>query len=107
MGDTAAAVAAHVRSNPGCTVREIGDALGLTTKELRSPLQKLMAEGRVKTTGQRRGTRYHPGSGRATRKKAGRKKATRKKAGARKAKRKATRRKKAGARKAKRKASRR
>jgi len=71
-------ITAFVRSNPGCSVGEIGAALGMTTKEMRLPLQKLGAERRVKTKGQKRGTRYYPGSGKASKTSA--KKATRKKA---------------------------
>lgn len=73
---------------------EIGAALGATTKDLRLPLQKLLADGKVKTKGQKRGTRYHAGgAGRpvATKKKATRKKATRKKAARKKSARKSKR----------------
>lgn len=84
MGDT---VASYVRANPGQTVTEIGVALGLGSKELRLPLTKLIEEKRLRTTGQRRGTRYHPAGRGGARKKAGaprRKKAGRKKRTAKK-----------------------
>ena len=78
-------VAAYVASNPGCAVGDIAGALGLTSKQVRLPIQKLLADGALRTTGQRRGTRYHSakkagGSGAAARKpRAVKKKATRKK----------------------------
>ena len=92
---TAAAVASHVRSNPGQTVTEIGDALGMSSKDLKLPIQKLLGEKQVRTTGQRRGTRYHPAGGRGSAgKKAGaprrKKKAGRKKAGKKRTARKKT-----------------
>ena len=69
---TAAKVASHVRSNPNQTVTEIGEALGLSSKDLRLPIQKLLEEKQVRTTGQRRGTRCHPAGGHGgARKKAG------------------------------------
>ena len=57
-------------------VLEVSDANGLSPKNLRLPIQKLLAEKKFKTKGQRRGTKYFAG-GRAgaTRKKAGKKKA--------------------------------
>lgn len=82
---------AFIRANPGCSVGDIGDTLGASTKDLRLPLLKLVDEGRVRTTGQKRGTRYHPGSGKrrggrkVKRKTSGRKKkASRKKTGRKK-----------------------
>lgn len=66
-----------VRANPGCSVGDIGAALGLSTKELRLPLLKLIADGKLRTTGRKRGTRYHAGRGAGTPKKAN--KTTRKK----------------------------
>ena len=62
VGKTTDAALAFVTSNPGCSVGEIGSSLGMTTKDLRLPLQKLLADGKVKTSGQKRGTRYHAGS---------------------------------------------
>lgn len=90
---TAEAIVAHVRSNPGQNVGEIGDALGLSSKDLKLPIQKLIEEKKLKTTGQRRGTRYHLG-GRGGAKKASaplrKKKATRRKAAKKKTARKGT-----------------
>ena len=69
-------VASYVSANPGSSISEICSSLGATTKDVRLPLQKLMAEGAVKTTGQKRGTRYHPAgkAGGGRKKKAARKK---------------------------------
>jgi len=80
-------VLAHVRSNPGQRLEEMGRALSMDTKELKRPIAHLMAAGSLRTEGQKRGTRYYAGGGS--------RKATKKKAGKRKTKRKA---KKTGAR---------
>lgn len=88
---TTEAALAFVTANPGCTVGDIGAGVGTSTKELRLPLQKLLADGQLRTTGQKRGTRYHAGGAkkqaakkpaakkRVVKKRATRKKATRKK----------------------------
>lgn len=80
------AALSYVAANPNCSVGEIGAALGMSTKDLRLPLQKLLSEGKVKTSGQKRGTRYHAGSGkkaepkkRVVKKRAAKKKASSKK----------------------------
>lgn len=90
-----AEVLSHVRAHPGQGAEQIGAALGLTSKELRLPMQKLAADRAVRTEGQRRGTKYFaggrgagPGGGRKAKRgsKSGRKgarKGSRKKAGAR------------------------
>ena len=90
--------AAYIASNPGCSISDIGAALGVTTKDLRLPMQKLLADRKVKTTGQKRGTRYHAGKGGASAKRGTKKKAAKKRASKRKATRKkaGSRRKKAG-----------
>ena len=54
----------YVRSNPGEGLESIGKGLGLPTKELKLPVQKLLASKSVRTTGQKRGTKYFA-SGRA------------------------------------------
>lgn len=56
-----------VRSNPGCPVGDIGTALGLSTKDLRLPLLRLVEAGTLRTEGQKRGTKYFTGGGKAKR----------------------------------------
>ena len=51
---------AHVKKKPGVGAIEIAKALRMTSKDVQRPLQILMAEKKVRTTGQRRGTKYHP-----------------------------------------------
>ncbi len=90
---TQARVVAHVRANQGCSVSDIAAALGLTTKDLQLPVKKLVEDGKLRTTGQRRGTRYHTsrGTGKAAKKTDRRKtakKTTRRKKGKKKARRK-------------------
>ena len=60
MGTT---VLAHVRDNPGQRLEEIGRALGEPTKVLKRPIANMLAEGMLRTTGQKRGTKYFVGSG--------------------------------------------
>ncbi len=82
VDDIAGAVHACVRANPGSSVGEIGEALKLTTKALRLPIQKLLLDGKLRTEGEKRGTRYFAGTGgarkEAPRKTTGKKRATRK-----------------------------
>ena len=51
-------VLSHVRSNPGQRLEEIGRALKRDTSGLKLPVSKLMAAKKLKTTGQKRGTKY-------------------------------------------------
>lgn len=55
----AAKFLAYVKSNPGNTIERIGKAISIDTKELKLPVAKLLADKKLKTTGQRRGTKYH------------------------------------------------
>jgi hypothetical protein len=72
-------ILAHVKANAGTGVTDMGAALGMTPKEMRLPILKLLADKKLKTTGQRRGTKYHAGGrGTATKKKASKKRATKK-----------------------------
>lgn len=102
LAEAAAALQAYIKSNPGQRLEEIGVAMGESTKDLKRPVQMLISSGALQTEGQRRGTRYFPGTGKparkkkATKKKAG-KKTTGKKATRKKATRKKTSRKKAAA----------
>ncbi len=68
----------YVRSNQGCSVSDVAATLGLTTKDLQLPMRKLIADGKLRTTGQRRGTRYHTSRGATTSKRAPKKTAKRK-----------------------------
>lgn len=83
---------AHVRSNPGQRLEQIGAELGIDTAELKRPVQLLMEAGQLRTEGQRRGTTYFAGRG-------GARKATKKKTGGKKRAKKAAAKKKATKRK--------
>ncbi len=52
------AVVAYVAKNPGQSVEQIGKALGAKTKELALPIIRMIEAKRLKTAGERRGTRY-------------------------------------------------
>lgn len=54
-------VHAAIKAKPGQSVEQIGKGLGMPTKALTLPIRKLLDAKRVKTKGQRRGTRYFPG----------------------------------------------
>ncbi len=60
---TQSAVVDYIRANKGCSVTDIASATGLSTKDLQLPMRKLVADGKLRTTGQRRGTRYHTSRG--------------------------------------------
>ena len=62
-GDVAEKVLAHVQANDGQSVSQIGAALGASSKDLRKAMLTLQKEGKIHTSGQRRGTRYHAGAG--------------------------------------------
>jgi len=51
---------AHVKKHPGQRGEQIASDLGTDTKTMRLPMKKLIDEGKVKTTGQRRGMCYFP-----------------------------------------------
>ena len=96
-------VLAYVKANAGARMEEISAGLRMATKDLGRPVASLVEAGRLRTEGQRRGTRYYAGGGKGpARKKAGKaKKAGRKKAKTRKkaAKRKSAKTAKRGGRK--------
>ena len=54
----AARILAKVKTNPGLGVGEIGGTLRLASKDLRLPILKLLGDKKIRTTGQRRGTKY-------------------------------------------------
>jgi hypothetical protein len=57
------AVVAYVAKNPGVSVEQIKKAPGVETKDLQLPIVRMLAAMKLKTTGQRRGTRYFAGLG--------------------------------------------
>ncbi|MCK6449179.1 MAG: DNA-binding protein [Planctomycetes bacterium] len=54
----AAKFLSYVKANPGNSIERIGKAIEIDTKELKLPVSKLLDEKKLKTTGQRRGTKY-------------------------------------------------
>ncbi len=58
-------ILAFVRSNDGQGVREIAAGTGISNAVAKKAAAKLLASGQLKKSGQRRGTKYHIGSGRA------------------------------------------
>ena len=58
----------HVATNPGQGIEQIKKALGYKTSELSLPMRKLIADGLVRSEGQKRATKYFPGSGRKRKK---------------------------------------
>jgi predicted ArsR family transcriptional regulator len=63
---------AHVKANPGQRADQIATALRTTPNAMRPTMQKLVAEKRVTTKGQRRGMTYFVGGGGAARAAGGR-----------------------------------
>lgn len=61
----AARILSHVKANEGTGVTEMGAALRMTPKEMRLPILRLVADKKLKTSGARRGTKYHA-AGRST-----------------------------------------
>jgi hypothetical protein len=51
---------AMVKKTPGQSVESIARSLGVTTKDLQLPVLKAYEAKLIKTTGQRRGTKYFP-----------------------------------------------
>jgi biotin operon repressor len=74
-GDLAEKVLSHVKANDGQSVSQIGVALGASSKDLRKAMLALQKDGKIHTSGQRRGTRYHAGAGGRKRGGRGRRKA--------------------------------
>jgi hypothetical protein len=58
-------VAQYVKANPGRNAERIAKALGTKSQDLSLPLRKLIAAGRLSTTGQSRATRYFVSARRA------------------------------------------
>jgi hypothetical protein len=49
---------AYVLKNPGLRIEQINKQLGTTTKDLALPIRKMIADGSLKTKGEKRSTQY-------------------------------------------------
>ncbi len=58
LEETVKTIVAFVKKNPESRTEQIGEGLGIATKDLALPMKKLVAEKVLKTKGQRRGTTY-------------------------------------------------
>lgn len=59
----AARIEKHVASHPGASAIEIKQALGIAPNEWNRPIAKLIADKKLRTTGAKRATKYHPTKG--------------------------------------------
>jgi len=60
---TAAKFLAFVKANDGKRLEEISKGLGIDTADLKLPAKNLLAAKAVRTTGAKRGTKYHVAGG--------------------------------------------
>ncbi|MEQ1728365.1 MAG: hypothetical protein ABL982_08270, partial [Vicinamibacterales bacterium] len=63
LDEMGAAILAFVQANPGLGAIEIAEAVQTDVGTIRLPMQKLLADRKVRTQGQRRGTKYFAGGG--------------------------------------------
>jgi len=63
LDEMGAALLAYVKANPGQGAIEIAHAVNTDLGTMRLPMQKLLAQGKVRTQGQRRGTKYFAAGG--------------------------------------------
>ncbi len=56
------AIVELVQKNPGTRADQIAKTLGVATKDVALPMKKLMSRGELSSEGQRRATRYYPGT---------------------------------------------
>jgi DNA-binding GntR family transcriptional regulator len=61
LGNWGATLLDFVRRNPGQRGEHIAAALGTDANTIRRPMKQLIADGAVRTKGERRGMRYYPG----------------------------------------------
>lgn len=73
VDEVAQAIQAHVASNDGQSVSEIAGAIRAPLPVAKKAIIQLLAAGGIKKSGQRRGTKYHAGSGSPARAKRGKK----------------------------------
>ena len=61
VAEFGAKILAFVKSNAGCSAEQIQAGLGLSKKDVQLPIIRLREERKLKTTGQKRGTKYFAG----------------------------------------------
>jgi hypothetical protein len=71
LGDATAKIVGYVKANDGQGIGAIAAGTGLALPVAKKAAIRLLAEGALKKSGQKRGTVYHVGSGRPVRAKAG------------------------------------
>jgi len=79
VGKVADQVLAYVRAHQGQRPEEIGRGLKADTAGLKRPIQTLLGDNKLRTEGQKRGTRYFAGGGKAKAAKAAPRKAGKRK----------------------------
>ena len=62
LDDLAGTFQGFVSKHPGLRIEQINKQLGTTTKDLALPIRKLIADGVIKTKGEKRSTQYFSGS---------------------------------------------
>ncbi|HET8778248.1 MAG TPA: hypothetical protein VFN76_11360 [Candidatus Limnocylindria bacterium] len=65
LGDASAKIVDFVRANDGQGIGAISAATGVALPVAKKAASRLLAEGQLKKSGEKRGTVYHVGSGRA------------------------------------------
>ncbi len=60
LNQTTSQLLRYIKSNPSQRIEQIAVDLGLSTKELKLPTQKLLAGRKIASRGERRGMRYFP-----------------------------------------------
>ena len=58
IASTTTALLAHIKANKGERIEQIAKALKVSTADLKVSASKLIEEKKVKTTGEKRGTKY-------------------------------------------------
>ena len=58
IAKTTGALLAHIKANEGQRIEQIAAAMNASTNDLKLPASKLLAEKKIKTKGQKRGTQY-------------------------------------------------
>jgi hypothetical protein len=60
LAKTVELLATYIRQFPGRSIEVIGTKLHIPTKDLTLPIKKLLVAKRIRTTGQKRATKYFP-----------------------------------------------